>query len=190
MSTAEIERKATKRRSLAEMLNVEFDPHAEWLRNKREDTAMELTGLLHHVELSRAEVARKLDWKPSRVTRALSGNENLTINTLASIIEAAGMDYDIVFRPKGSCRNVQPWEIDTLGINVLQLHGELKEALGEVRHLHQRASITLESAEDINRAMFRRANEMKQAASIKNPKALVCEKIVYEENNEAIARTA
>lgn len=162
----------------------------EWLRNKREDVAIELTSLLHHLGISRADLARELEWKPSRVSKALSGNENLTLNTLSSVIDAAGWDFDLVCRPKGSRRSLQPWEQDELDFDVMQLRDELNQALGEVRHLHQSATITLDAAKQINRAMFRRAHEMKVVAAPKKAPAIVCEKIVYEENDEAIPRAA
>lgn len=178
------------RRSLHELLNVEYDERAEILRNQREDAAMALTGLLHHVGISRAELARKLDWKPSRVTRALSGNENLTLNTLTCIADAGGMAFDIVFRPKGACRTLQRWETQEINVNVLQMHEELCNALGEVRHIHRHATANLDAAQQINRAMFRRASEMKQAAVRKNIPAIVCQKLIYEDNDEAIESAA
>lgn len=169
---------------------IEYDEHEEILRNKREDAGIELCGLLHQAGISRAELARQLDWKPSRVTRALSGNENLTLNTLTQIINATGMDYDLVFRKKGTCRAFQPWELGQININVRQLTNELNNALGEVKHLHQRASITLDCAREVSRAMFRRASEMKFADSMKNSKQIVTKKITYEENDEAICVAA
>lgn len=190
MQTKSIKSATAQRRSLHDLLDVEYDEHAEILRNQREDAAMALTGLLNQAGISRAELARKLDWKPSRVTRALSGNENLTLNTLTSIAEAGGMAFDIVFRPKGTCRKFQLWETKELNANVLQIHEELCQALGEVRHLHRHASANLEAAQQINRAMFRRASEMKQAALRKNTPAIVCQKLIYEDNDETIASAA
>ena len=85
---------ATMRRpDLADLWDDGDDEHTAWLANKREDVAITLTGLLHERQLSRADLARALGWKPSRVSRALSGRENLTINTLAQIISATGQDF-------------------------------------------------------------------------------------------------
>jgi transcriptional regulator with XRE-family HTH domain len=180
------------RRSLRDLLNVEFDEHAEILRNKREDAAIELCDLLHQVGISRAELARKLDWKPSRVTRALSGKENLTLNTLAEIINAAGMDYDLVFRKKGSCRSFQPWDRERFNAEILCMYNQLTSALGEVKDLHQHVSANLDTARELNRAAFRRASAMKQAAADNKRQPMIATRMMTycEEDDAPIARKA
>lgn len=171
---------------------IEYDEHEETLRNKREDVGIDLCGLLHHAGITRADLARHVGWKPSRVTRALSGNENLTLNTLTILINALGMDYDLVFRKKGACRSLQPWEHEQLDAEILQMHGELSAALGEVKALHRHASATLQTAQEISRAMFCKAHAIKQATRDKARQAFttVNTYAYYEENHAAVARQA
>lgn len=163
MNDAETKQHDVHQVNLADLWDDDIDEHAEWLCNKREDAALTLTGMLHHAGISRAELARQLGWKPSRVTRALTGNENLTLNTLAEIIGAGGLDYDILVRPRGACRALQPWERARLDAEILDLHTQLTAALGEVKDMHRHATANLAAAQEINRAMFRRANAMKRA---------------------------
>lgn len=170
---------------------IEFDEHAEILRNKREDAGIQLCSLLHQVGLSRADLARALDWKPSRVTRALSGNENLTLNTITDIIDAAGMDYDIVFRKKGTCRTFQFWEKERLDADILNMHSQLCCALGEVKDLHRRATANLETVQEMTRAVFRRAAVMKQAVAGKIQAHISVTNIAYcEEDNAPLPHAA
>lgn len=97
-------------RDLADLWGDVEDDHACWLANKRDDVAITLTGMLHAKGVSFAQLADRLDWKRSRVSRALSGKENLTINTIAEIVQAAGFDFDIAVRNQGETRHFQPWE--------------------------------------------------------------------------------
>jgi hypothetical protein len=151
---------------LAELLADAYDdPHAEWLRNKREDIAITLCGLLHEAAISRADLARKLDWKPSRVTRALSGNENLTINTIATILAAAGKDFDVVVRNRRAVRALQPWEKTSCVVDVLLLHGTLTQQVAK-------ASAMIETVEKINRACWSRGATIMPTSTSCSPKVI------------------
>lgn len=97
-------------RAFADFWDDADDEHASWLANKRDDVAITLTGMLHAKGMSFAELAEKLGWKRSRVSKALSGRENLTTNTIAEIVKAAGFDFDIAVRKPSEVRHFQPWE--------------------------------------------------------------------------------
>lgn len=75
-------------------------------------TANRLVFLLKHSGLSRAELARKLGWKKSRVSKVLSGDMNLTIKTITAISEALEYDFEVVFYNKDYPKPKQPWQID------------------------------------------------------------------------------
>lgn len=152
----------TKNRTLkldALFADVEVDLHEEWLRHKKEDIAIALTDMLFQAKLSRADLARKLEWKPSRVTKALSGRENLTIGTLAEIVNAAGYDFDIRLRGRGDARAFQPWEVKVAREYQLELASIL---LTRIEDIHTEAEIELKkakaikaTAEALSRAQFR-----------------------------------
>lgn len=76
--------------------------------------AADLAILLHHSGLSRADVAQKLGWKKSRVTRVLSGDQNLTIKTISEFVEALGYTFDVVFYNKSYPKPKQPWQMDKM----------------------------------------------------------------------------
>lgn len=77
---------------------------------KAVDVAADLTLLLHHVGKSRADLARALGWSRARVTQVLSGNENLTVQTIAAVTKALGYTFDAVFRKTGAPAATQPWD--------------------------------------------------------------------------------
>lgn len=74
------------------------------------DVAADLTLLLHHAGMSRADLARALGWSRARVTQVLSGHENLTLQTIAAVTKALGYSFDVVFRKAGSASAAQPWD--------------------------------------------------------------------------------
>ena len=74
--------------------------------------ANSLVFLLRHSGMSRTDIAHKLGWKKSRVSRVLSGDENLTIKTISQFVEALGYTFDVVFYNQNYLRPKQPWQID------------------------------------------------------------------------------
>jgi transcriptional regulator with XRE-family HTH domain len=69
---------------------------------KAVDVAADLTLLLNHAGVSRAELASKLGWSRSRVSQVLSGQENITVQTLEKVAAALGYSFDAVFREVGA----------------------------------------------------------------------------------------
>ncbi|HRQ59173.1 MAG TPA: helix-turn-helix transcriptional regulator [Azoarcus taiwanensis] len=133
---------------LADLWGDEDNSHDWWLEGKRDDVAITLTGMLENRGISFADLARKLDWKPSRVSRALSGRENLTINTIAEIIRAADYDFDLLVRPKSAQRALQQWEESELRCDLLE-HLKICETLVEA------AQAMHETAERLAQRAFR-----------------------------------
>jgi len=83
-----------------------------------ESIASDLVFLLKHSGLNRSELASSLGWKKSRVTRVLSGDENLTIKTITSMAECLGYGFDVVFYNEKYDQPKQPWHIDRLNKSV------------------------------------------------------------------------
>lgn len=65
---------------------------------KAQDVAMGLATVVYRSGLNRAQLAEKLGWKPSRVSRILTGNTNVTIKTIFQICRAINLDFDLVLR--------------------------------------------------------------------------------------------
>lgn len=77
-----------------------------------ESIATDLVFLLKHSGLSRSELASKLGWSKSRITKVLSGDENLTVKTITYIAECLGYAFDVVFYNENYEQPKQPWHID------------------------------------------------------------------------------
>lgn len=77
---------------------------------KKSAIANDLCALIAHENLSRVKLARKLNWKPSRLSRVLSGKQNLTVRTITDIAVALDYDFKIYFHKKTEVLHVQPWE--------------------------------------------------------------------------------
>lgn len=76
---------------------------------KAVDVAADLTLLLNHAGVSRADLARKLGWSRARVSQVLSGQENITVQTVAAVAGALGYTFDTVFRKAEAPAATQPW---------------------------------------------------------------------------------
>ena len=81
---------------------------------KKTSIASDFCSLLYHIEMSRTELAEKLNWKKSRLSKVLNGNENLTIKTMVELSQAMGYDFDINFHLSEIHRCLQPWEQNLL----------------------------------------------------------------------------
>lgn len=60
--------------------------------------------------ISRSDLAKKLGWTRARVSQVLSGQGNLTIETMHSVAKAVGLSFDVVFRKPAAARALQPWQ--------------------------------------------------------------------------------
>lgn len=79
------------------------------LRN-RARVAGALGALIAERGLKHVHVAKKAGMKPSQLSRQLSGDANLTLDSLTAICAAADVDFDLIFRKEGEKALMQWWE--------------------------------------------------------------------------------
>lgn len=72
--------------------------------------AADLTILVAQSGISRSDLAKRLGWSRARVSQVLSGQGNLTIETIHAVAQAAGFVFDVAFRKPGAARARQTWE--------------------------------------------------------------------------------
>ena len=70
----------------------ETEYRKQWIAN-------ELVGLMEAQGVSRSELAKRMEVRPSRVTSMLSGGNNFTVETLVRAGRALGSDIEIRFVP-------------------------------------------------------------------------------------------
>lgn len=100
------ERVAQVRNFLAQ---AQRDPKQRLLR-RRAKVAGQLSALIATLGISHAKVAAKAGMKPPQLSKQLSGDTNLTLDSIGRICEAVGADYDLVFRKQGEQSVGQWWE--------------------------------------------------------------------------------
>ncbi len=66
--------------------------------------------LIAHAEKSQKEVAEFIGISPAALSAKLSGEKNLTLDSIVDIAAATGAEVDLVFRPVGTKRALQMWE--------------------------------------------------------------------------------
>lgn len=79
----------------------------------KEKIASSLAALISYSGIKRKDLAKKLKWKESRLSKALSGRQNLTLKSITEITVALGYDFDIIFHKDYNIKPyIQPWEIN------------------------------------------------------------------------------
>ncbi|KQG97047.1 hypothetical protein APC57_03975 [Acinetobacter baumannii] len=91
---------------------------------KKEAIAANLCSLMAFKNISRVELAKKLNWKLSQVSKVLSGKQNLTISTISKVCFALNYDFQISFHEEHEQLNVQPWERNLQSIVSLKENSE------------------------------------------------------------------
>ncbi|MGN5519640.1 helix-turn-helix transcriptional regulator [Halopseudomonas sp. Lyrl_26] len=114
---------------------------------KAQDVAIALASAVHQAGLSRAELAKKLKWKPSRVTKVLTGSTNLTLKTIFEVCRAIGLEFDVVLRKP--CEQVDVVDLEKQrsihqeAVSNLERSRQLLDAVNELhRKVSQRALAT------------------------------------------------
>jgi transcriptional regulator with XRE-family HTH domain len=59
----------------------------------------EITWFMREHKISRADLAHAMGVSPGRVSQILSGDENLTLRTLSSVVTALGAKVELTLRP-------------------------------------------------------------------------------------------
>jgi transcriptional regulator with XRE-family HTH domain len=119
------------------------------------DVSVMLCSLLEKADISRGQLAEKLGWKPSRVTRVLSGDENLTLKTIFEVCHAAGMTYDVVVRKINEHQVLQPWQKAAIHADIVEVRKTLNHRLNE-------AQAILDIAKLLSKRQFELSAEWRQ----------------------------
>lgn len=68
--------------------------------------------LIANANKSQKEVAERIGISPAALSAKLSGDKNLTLDSIVDIADAVGAAVDVVFRATESKRAYQPWEAE------------------------------------------------------------------------------
>lgn len=93
------QREERRNRVLKQMAALVRDPDFH-RRSFRAKVGGQLVALLGRMGFTAAQVARKSNISPSQLSRQLSGDHNLTLNSLYDIATAAGATVQVSFEPR------------------------------------------------------------------------------------------
>jgi len=77
---------------------------------KKASVAANLSALIAYSHITQSQLAKKLNWKASRLSKVLSGQQNLTLKTISDISFALEYDFELCFHKPSETLTVQPWE--------------------------------------------------------------------------------
>lgn len=88
-------------------------------RDAREDGSVdlgrlvidEITWYMREHKVARAELAQAMGVSAGRVSQILSGDENLTLRTISSVVDALGARFEVVLHPADEPEDL----LDTVG---------------------------------------------------------------------------
>lgn len=120
--------------SLWEDENTQFEAKAQ-------DVAIALAYAVEKAGLSRAELAKKLGWKPSRITKVLTGSSNLTLKTMFEVSRAIGLEFDVVLRKANErVEVVDPEKHRAIYQETISNLHRSRQLLDAATHLHRKVS--------------------------------------------------
>ena len=79
-------------------------------KSRRINVATDLSVAVVESQMNRTEVAERAGMKLALLSRQLSGNVNLTLDSIGRICEAMDYDFDVILRKAGEQAARQPWE--------------------------------------------------------------------------------
>lgn len=109
---------------------------------KKNAVANELLALISHENISRKQLCESLDWAPSRLSKVLSGEQNITVKTITAISLALGYDFSIYFHKIHKKEMVQPWEKTSYISNISQIN-----TISEIKKYN--INVHIQSKEDV-----------------------------------------
>ena len=77
---------------------AERDDHRDESGDLTGDIVNEITWFMREHKISRADLAHSMGVSPGRVSQILSGEENLTLRTLSSVVNALGARVEVTLR--------------------------------------------------------------------------------------------
>jgi transcriptional regulator with XRE-family HTH domain len=119
---------------------------------KAQDVAIALASAVETAGLTRAELAKKLDWKPSRVTKVLTGHSNLTLKTIFQVCHAIGLEFDVVLRKSNErAAVIDPVQHHALHQEAMTNLHKTRELLNAATLLHRKISVSALTARSFTR---------------------------------------
>ncbi|WP_226093624.1 helix-turn-helix domain-containing protein (plasmid) [Dickeya oryzae] len=172
---------------IKENLNTEITENSEFdffdfsdvdpFFTKKNAVANELLALISHENISRSQLCEKLNWAPSRLSKVLSGEQNITVKTITAISLALGYDFSIYFHKIYKKEMVQPWEKSSYISNILQIN-----TISEIKK--HKLTVHIQSKEDVMMDLLNGRGKESYISVSLNEKAIKNKEIEKNKTNE------
>lgn len=101
---------------------------------RRNRVAIDLSIAVAESGLTRQAVAEQAGIKLSQLSRQLSGDTNLTLDSIGKICDAIEYEFDVVLRKQGTKPALQPWQQPLSRENVFQLFSK-SDHQSKIKHV-------------------------------------------------------
>jgi transcriptional regulator with XRE-family HTH domain len=118
---------------------------------KAQSVAVDLARATAELGFTQAQLAERLNWSPSRVSRILHGATNITLRTLHELASALDLDFDIIYRKTNCARFPQPWETKVILDNAAAVFERVEKLHDHAQENLTRSQAILDTASALNR---------------------------------------
>ncbi|WP_156466771.1 helix-turn-helix transcriptional regulator [Methylibium sp. Root1272] len=154
------ERKVKAGKGYAAALKELFVDPAYRARRRKAAVAANLALMIAQSDKTRTAVSSAAGMKLAQLSRQLSGEVNLTLDTVGRICDAVGWDFDVLFRPVDQTEASQPWQRSPINrATVLELVRSRRNSVGEA----ERHKLVCEQDESL--AADRNSDDLRLAAA-------------------------
>lgn len=125
---------------------------------KAQSVAVDLARATSELGLTQAELAERLSWSPSRVSKVLHGSTNVTLRTIHEFVAALGLDFDIIYRSINTTRAPQFWDAKTMFDNAAVVCQQIEQLHEHAQENLTQSQTILDTACALNRKSWQLAN--------------------------------
>ncbi|BAK10837.1 hypothetical protein PAJ_0757 [Pantoea ananatis AJ13355] len=118
---------------------------------KAQAVAIDLAKAVALKEISQAELACKLGWQASRVSKVLHGATNITLKTLFLITEALEMDFEVYIKDRNTDFHANSLDDHKMLLKcIMDMHDQSENILRQSKDCLNESKVILETAKNVN----------------------------------------
>lgn len=130
---------------------------------KAQAVAIDLAKAVALKGISQAELAERLGWQASRVSKVLHGATNVTLKTLFNITDALDMDFEINIKEKNVEKiNYNLDDSHMLLESIKDMHSQSENILRQSKDCLSASEVILETAKNLNNRVWKNMSKTTQ----------------------------
>lgn len=128
---------------------------------KAQSVAVDLARATSELGFTQAQLAERLSWSPSRVSKVLHGSTNVTLRTIHEFTAALELEFDIIYRSMNTTRAPQFWDAKTMLDNAAVVCKKIEQLHDHAQENLTQSQTILDTACALNRKSWQLANSTK-----------------------------